>query len=485
MKSTHFLFAAARTVALTLTVVSWTSVQAAENAVTLESFENGIDSVAANSWGGRGTTGDCTWSSYSKAGPDDTRVTDGEKSLKVEIRNTEGWSSDFQVALSSAASKKVTDALASKDVARYILRYDLIFPTVEGDGPASWITAPCYLGSWGEQVEADGSRTNRTMSIPLDLLTDVTLEGENSDRVVLRFIDDFDAVEDPFVGPLELYLDNLRLVDTYAPGAVPVTAVLQSFEQDLGGVADFTDWGGTPRTQYSQYTATGPDDIRVTDGTRALQVDYSGTGDWQADFQVPLAGTQLADLLKLDAPVEERPAREQLARYTLRFDVTFAAQIEGVPSWLGLTAHTVSEDFIYSIGRPDGADLGRKTYSIPLDQIGWSDTAQGMPVIMLIANGDWGDRGTTLWFDDFRLIDTGNVIPPASFKINSLTRDAANGQWTLSWESQPGKSYRVKSSNDLKNWSDLATNVAAGTGGTTSHVFSGNAAALFLQVLRN
>jgi hypothetical protein len=484
MRKTYGSTLATHAVILALSTLGCLPILAAENSVLLESFESGVDNVAPNSWGGRGTSGDCIWSSYTRSGPEDMCVTEGAKSLKVEIWNTEWWSSDYQVMLSPEASQKVMDALASTNVARYILRYDIVFPQAGGGGPVSWMNSPCFFGSWGEQVEASGSQTNRTMSIPLDLVTNAGLEGPNGDQIVLRFADNFDAVEDPFVGPIELYLDNIRLVDTYTPGAVPVTTLLQSFEQDIGGAADFTGWGGAVRTTYTQYTTTGPDDIRVTDGTHALQVDYTGAGTWHADFQIPFEGTMLADILKLDLPVEERPSRDQLARYTLRFDVTYPPQTDGAPTWFNITAHTLAEDFIYTLGRPGGADVGRKTYSIPLDQITWADWPEGKPVIMLIANGNWNEPGTTVWFDNFRIIDTGNVPAPTSFKITAIQPGPASGEYTLTWESQPGRSYAIKSSSDLKTWNDLVTDVPASAGTTTTQKITSSAQMLFLRVLQ-
>src|SRR5207244_4463260 len=101
---------------------------------------------------------------------------------------------------------------------------------------------------------------------------------------------------------------------------------LQSFEDGqnpTGGVQDFTDWGGTTRTTYSQYTATGPDDIAVTDGKHSLKVNFAGAGTWNADFVLPLNDTKLAQILKLDLPAEQRPKAADLERYTLRFDVIY------------------------------------------------------------------------------------------------------------------------------------------------------------------
>src|SRR4029450_6892624 len=126
---------------------------------------------------------------------------------------------------------------------------------------------------------------------------------------------------DPFVGPLTLFVDNIRLVDTYALGAKPVTYLLQSFEgthNPPGGAANFTAWGGTTRTTYKQYSKGGADDIRVSEGTHALQVDYSGAGTWHADFTIPFKGTKLAEVLKLDRSEEHTSELQALTNLLCR-----------------------------------------------------------------------------------------------------------------------------------------------------------------------
>ncbi|MCZ7634617.1 MAG: hypothetical protein M5U12_00200 [Verrucomicrobia bacterium] len=211
-------------------------------------------------------------------------MTHGNKSLQVELYYFEGWVHDFMITLSEEASDKVREAARSADVARYILRYDIIFP-----GGTSWMNNQAFFGNINDQLDTPsaGSGGKATMSWAVDLVEGLPEEGP----ITLRFADNFDAIEDPFYGPLTLYVDNLRLVDTYAPGATPVTTVLQSFEDandPTGGAADFTAWGGTPRTTYSQYTSAGEGDIRVTHGTKSLQVDYTGGAAGRRTLRCPL-----------------------------------------------------------------------------------------------------------------------------------------------------------------------------------------------------
>jgi hypothetical protein len=301
----------------------------------------------------------------------------------------------------------------------------------------------------------------------LDLITGIPDDGP----IIIRFADNFDATEDPFVGPLTVYVDNLRLVDTYAPGAQPITHVLQSFEdsQNLtGGATNFTGWGGTTRTTYSQYTATTADDIRVSHGTNSLKVDYANAGTWHADFTLPLNDTKLAEILKLDLPIEERPTAAALERYTLRFDVLYPDRdTDWTAGWMVMSYHTLADGFPFSQSRHDQATGERQTVSITLDQLKWSDTADPKPVLMFIANGAWGPSGTTVYYDNFRLIDTGNVPPVSGPKITSIQYNQQTSGITLKWDSVAGKTYAVEYTQNLGSWQTvLASNIQGGPGTT-------------------
>src|SRR5258707_15047753 len=88
----------------------------AENAVTLESFETGIQSasnVTAN--GGRPTLlpPGVSLSQYTRqAANEDPNVTHGDKSLKIVLSGRKKFACDFQVQLSADASAKVRQAAA-------------------------------------------------------------------------------------------------------------------------------------------------------------------------------------------------------------------------------------------------------------------------------------------------------------------------------------------------------------------------------------
>jgi hypothetical protein len=414
---------------------------AAENATLLEGFENGIDSVTA-------TSGRTTLALKTSSAPDDPGVTQGKKSLQITVADTEGWAHDFDLTFSDANSDLLRKASQDTNaLGRYVLRFDFVFP---GADVISWMDVQVDAWGLGDQVESNNA-TN-TMSIALDLVT-LPTDGQ----ITMPFNLNFAATTPPFT-TLVGYLDNIRLVDTYAPGAKPVTYILQSFEDPkdpTGGATNFTGWGGTVRTTYSQYTATGPDDLRVSDGKHSLKVDYANAGTWNADFTISLAGTKLADILKLDLPADQRPTPDQLARYTLRFETTYPAQGDNTGSWINTGYDTQQLGFPWSqnggFGAADSSGYQR-TYSVTLDQTAWSDSTDPKPSLMFICNGDWTDPGISLYFDNFRLIDTGAVATAPN--IQGITVNAQKKiviTWTggvlqstaslkspISWAAVPG-----------------------------------------------
>lgn len=452
----------------------------AENATVLESFELNIDAVSLGDWGGGRIPDGVSLKQYTKSGSEDPSVTQGNKSLQVDLTLAEWWVHDFKIALSEEASNKVRQAAKSTDVARYILRYDIIFPT-----GTSWMNSEVFFGSNSDQLESNNGK--RTMSLALDLISGLPEEGP----IVIRFADNFDATEDPFVGPLTLYVDNLRLVDTYASGAKPITYVLQSFEDSknpTGGAQDFTGWGGTPRTTYRQYTRTSPDDIRASEGTHSLQVDYANGGAWHADFTLPLNNTKVAEILKLNNPPEQRPTAAQLERYTLRFDVTYPDRAnDWTAGWMNTSYHTLATAFPWSQVRLDKAIGERQTVSITLDQLSWQDTAEVKPVLMFVANGAWGPSGTTVYYDNFRLIDTGNVVIAAPApRITGVQYDAKTRTITLKWESSTGKTYTVDYTQNLGSWPTVMAAAVQGVQGTTTYTGSvPSAASGFFRIRLN
>jgi len=102
---------------------------------------------------------------------------------------------------------------------------------------------------------------------------------------------------------------------------------------------------------------------------------------------------------------------------------------------------------------------------------------------MFIGNGAWGASGTTIYYDNFRLIDTG-AVPTAGpgAKITAVQFDARSGQISLSWDSVAGKTYAIDFTDSLGSWPQSLANNIAGVQGTTT--FTGSVPNTALGFLR-
>jgi hypothetical protein len=376
----------------------------AENAVVLESFEDNVSSASPVSIpGGRPTMTPpgVTLSAYAKQGNEDENVTHGRKSLKIVLSGRQKHSPDFQIKLSDEASARVRAAMASPDVARYILRYDLIFPPLEN---FEYFNSGVQFGDCRDVLISAGGK--RTMSIALDLLTGIPPAGP----LTLVVSDDFTFK--PAFTNVTIYLDNVRLVDTYAPGARATTHVLQSFENStnvLGGAAHFNEWDKDhplTRTALAQYAALSASDVRVTEGSHALEITTATPGVWHADFIIPFDKTQLAEVLKLDRSQNERPGPADLARYTLRWDVTFPDLYN---EWMNCTYHTLQTFLPIIQVRQSKPGIIRQTYSVTLDQTEWGSFKEIAPQLVFITEGPQKAKNIKVYYDNFRLIDTATV----------------------------------------------------------------------------
>src|SRR5688572_9830618 len=85
-------------VAIFATILIQPTVTAAENAVLLEGFEQNLDSVTA--LGSRATL-----STYTATDAADPLVTQGTKSLEVEVKEVEFWAQDFRITFPDQMSE--------------------------------------------------------------------------------------------------------------------------------------------------------------------------------------------------------------------------------------------------------------------------------------------------------------------------------------------------------------------------------------------
>src|SRR4029079_13113118 len=84
---------------------------------------------------------------YTKAAADDINVSHGTNALKTELSKTEGWVHDYSVPLSDVASSNLIWAAQSTDVARWVVRFDLVFP-----GGNAWMNCQPFLGDCNDQL---------------------------------------------------------------------------------------------------------------------------------------------------------------------------------------------------------------------------------------------------------------------------------------------------------------------------------------------
>ena len=78
----------------------------------------------------------------------------------------------------------------------------------------------------------------------------------------------------------------------------------------------------------------------------------------------------------------------------------------------------------------------------------------------------------------------GNTAP--SLECTNVLRDPTNGQLTLTWTSQPGKTYRLNSSTDLVDFTTvIADNIPSGGASTTYGPFAGPIPTGFFRVREN
>src|ERR1019366_1257051 len=288
-------------------------------------------------------------------GPNDPNVTEGTHSMAITFYQ-QGYGNDFQVVLSDTNSFLVEQAAASGQIGRYILRYDMIFAN---PSQYNYFNQQVYIGEDQNYLTVAAALTNGlavySCALELPALGIPTLNSGTN--VQMYFADDFTTTQSPFTN-CTIYIDNVRLVDTYASASTtPVIYPLISFKNGIGAATNLyptvtTYYGNavTARAHLSLYTTNGlynpatngtPDvctasnqlaffhwipspydtDFAVTENDGcALQVSNYDTGigydTYQADFAISFAGTKLAQILSSNLPPS------QLAHYTLRWDTT-------------------------------------------------------------------------------------------------------------------------------------------------------------------
>lgn len=483
----------------------------------------GADVELWTQWGGRAANGQVTVSVYTATSPGDPRVTEGTNSIAVTFLQ-EGFGNDLGIRLDELATQAIQNAASSNQLARYILRYDVIF---EHADQYIYFNQHALLGHDWNYLNLGGAvmTTNNgvvygvaSFSSPLDLATlalppSGPLAWWGGSWIIT---DQFDTRQPVFTN-CTIYLDNIRIVDTYAPGATPVVYPLQSFENPanpLGGATNLyptvsTFFGNpvTGRATLSQFVTNGlynpasngvpgiyttngglaAGDFAVTDGTHALQVSNSFPANinFQFDFAIPFAGTKLAEVLA------GNPSPAQLARYTLRWDTTMAAVYSAGNDgdYMNMVFSTGSTYLPVAQGRRQSlgqTGLQRVTYSVTLDQItAWGGCPTGGdPALIFAFNGAPEGIPYIYYYDNFVLIDTAPQAEPP--RITAMNYNPATHQFGLTWSSTPGKTYTVLASPTLNppNFAPLVSGIPSGGTQTSTTVTMPAGPAGYLRLLQ-
>jgi hypothetical protein len=534
MKLTHRILSS--TIAIgTLSVLA----AHAGSTVVLEGFENGYTTNSQGktnvapftTYGTRSNGPPVSVSIYTSAGPGDPRVTEGTHSVKV-VFPTDGFGNDFAISLSDAACSMIENAAISNQPARYIVRYDVI---LENINLVSYFNQHFFIANnWNYVRSGGGFRTNYngeqfeidSYSVAVELpgvamptnppsgtnAGDFTSSGVAG---ITGFLSDqFEAVTEPLTN-FTIYIDNVRLIDTYeTPTTTPTVYPMQSFETGLGGATNLepadatlllyttngeynpaaTDTGVPGVCAFVNYvyvgdpnppggnppvTAAGESDFAVTDGTNCLAISNSVSGYVQDVFSLPLAATRLQQILNLNLT----PA--QLAHYTIRWDVTvpyvplLVGGVDGDYFQLDYNATTGSILPMSTGRRQSDAQyaLQRETYSSTLDQIAYWGTS---PALAVSTSVDTYWTNAPFYFDNFRLIDTA----PRYTQITAESYNSGTGQFTLTWLSEPSQTYTIQFSATVNGSfaTTLASGVPSGGDYTTTTVTTPGGAAGYLRI---
>ncbi len=424
----------------------------AQSEVILESFEDGIDSAIVKTIEKRTTE----VSQHTKTGDDDLGVTHGEKALKVTLTGDISWGQDLDIELSEEASNLVKQAWATKAEARYQIRFDVAFPTES----INWGNFNPRVNGWDYAQLEQGGQTVRRMAIPLDLV-EADLTGD--EPVIFQVVNQYDTGNG--AESAELFVDNIRLVDTYVAGAVPEITLLNGFEtdEDLAKVIPVSD-----RYELSLHKKTGADDVAVTEGESSLEIKINAGGGWTRDFTIPFKNTIMEQVARL--PQEGR------GRYTLRMDVIF--EDRGGDNWNGNWQNFIArasgggaQNFAMHRG---GAEQHVRVLSLPLDQFELEpsdpdDPESPNPGISIVNQGAWNESGMTFHIDNIRLVDTGN----APLGIQDLVLNA-EGKPAVTWKSSDTQSYAVETSSNLLEWTELVTGVLGEQGSEATTYVDGS-----------
>jgi len=402
----------------------------AETITLLESFEDTVDVVSHL----QPADGNRRIDEFSLSEDNDFgQITDGQKALKVAFSSMSGWQRDFQVQLSLDVTTLLQSVIETEETGRYYLLYDILWDNTDND--AGWANNPLEIGGWmyGDQIEWSGGGQVVTMAYEIGAGTPdgfrLGLVGDDNDRTFLNFIFNSNTGQ-----PMNVYVDNIRLMDTKPGNAETIVTVLESFEASTSVLA------GQGRTEN---IVQNEDQAFITHGAKSAKYTLNDAdGGWAQDLTLDLSGYSLL------AEVLEIPQADR-ARYTLAWD--WLVQLDdGTGGGWGVQQTWSPDNQLTQSWAGDG---GLRTRAINLSTVPWDAS----PVLTIIQHGGWSGGNIQLYMDNIRIIDTGFV--PSLIELTSPSLGGTS--FSFSWVSSPGKLYQVHRSNAVNGPFDSIAEVTA------------------------
>ena len=402
----------------------------AETITLLESFEDTVDVVSHL----QPADGNRRIDEFSLSEDNDFgQITDGQKALKVAFSSMSGWQRDFQVQLSLDVTTLLQSVIETEETGRYYLLYDILWDNTDND--AGWANNPLEIGGWmyGDQIEWSGGGQVVTMAYEIGAGTPdgfrLGLVGDDNDRTFLNFIFNSNTGQ-----PMNVYVDNIRLMDTKPGNAETIVSVLESFEASTSVLA------GQGRTEN---IVQNEDQAFITHGAKSAKYTLNDAdGGWAQDLTLDLSGYSLL------AEVLEIPQADR-ARYTLAWD--WLVQLDdGTGGGWGVQQTWSPDNQLTQSWAGDG---GLRTRAINLSTVPWD----APPVLTIIQHGGWSGGNIQLYMDNIRIIDTGFV--PSLIELTSPSLGGTS--FSFSWVSSPGKLYQVHRSNAVNEHFDSIAEVTA------------------------
>ena len=402
----------------------------AETITLLESFEDTVDVVSHL----QPADGNRRIDEFSLSEDNDFgQITDGQKALKVAFSSMSGWQRDFQVQLSLDVTTLLQSVIETEETGRYYLLYDILWDNTDND--AGWANNPLEIGGWmyGDQIEWSGGGQVVTMAYEIGAGTPdgfrLGLVGDDNDRTFLNFIFNSNTGQ-----PMNVYVDNIRLMDTKPGNAETIVSVLESFEASTSVLA------GQGRTEN---IVQNEDQAFITHGAKSAKYTLNDAdGGWAQDLTLDLSGYSLL------AEVLEIPQADR-ARYTLAWD--WLVQLDdGTGGGWGVQQTWSPDNQLTQSWAGDG---GLRTRAINLSTVPWD----APPVLTIFQHGGWSGGNIQMYMDNIRIIDTGFV--PSLIELTSPSLGGTS--FSFSWVSSPGKLYQVHRSNAVNGPFDSIAEVTA------------------------